>query len=186
MRLLAFHDRLFATIEDHLAHLLPILARLVFAGTLMLYYWNSALTKLGEGLFGLFRPSVSAYAQILPRLTEAASYDTSQIAWPWHLLVLGATWGELLFPLLILLGLFTRLAAIGMIGFVFAQSWVDVVGHGVAADDLGRWFDRVPDSLILDQRAFWVFLLLTLVLRGGGVLSLDTLLRRRASQISAA
>ncbi|WP_071674755.1 DoxX family membrane protein [Nioella nitratireducens] len=181
MRLLHLHDRLFAMIEAHLAPLLPVLARLVFAATLMFYYWNSALTKLGDGLFGIFRPSVSAYVQILPRMAEAVSYDTSQIALPWHLLVLGATWGELLFPLLILLGLFTRLAALGMIGFVIAQSWVDVVGHGVAADDLGRWFDRVPDSLILDQRAFWVFLLLTLVLRGGGVLSLDTLLRRGQS-----
>ena len=42
-------------------------------------------------------------------------------------------------------------------------------------------------GLILDQRAFWVFLLLYLVLRGAGPLSLDAILsRRQRPQLSAA
>jgi putative oxidoreductase len=60
-----------------------------------------------------------------------------------------------------------------------AQSWVDIFGHGVSAEDRGSWFDAASDGLILDQRAFWVFLLLYLVVRGGGPLSVDALLRSR-------
>ena len=68
-----------------------------------------------------------------------------------------------------------------MIGFIVVQSWVDLFGHGgIANGTLGAWFDRLPDGLILDQRAFWVFVLAYLVLRGGGPLSLDRVLKRRA------
>jgi len=76
--------------------------------------------------------------------------------------------------------LLTRLAALGMIGFVIVQSVTDIVGHGVsigaAAND--TWFDRYSDGLILDQRAFWVFVLLVLVIRGAGPFSLDRLIAR--------
>lgn len=186
--LISLHDRLSGTLETRIAPaLLPTLARLVFAGTLLLYYWNSARTKLGEGLAGIFRPDFNAYAQILPRISEAVGYDASQIGGLWHLVVVAATWGEFLLPLLIVAGLFTRLGALGMIGFVIAQSWVDIFGHRVAATDRGTWFDTVPDALILDQRAFWVFLLLVLVLRGGGPFSADALLRARLRpQLNAA
>jgi putative oxidoreductase len=51
------------------------------------------------------------------------------------------------------------------------------MGHGLGAADIGTWFDRNPAALIVDQRAFWLFLLLVLVLRGAGPLSLDRLLR---------
>ena len=77
---------------------------------------------------------------------------------------------------LILIGFMTRLAALGMIGFVIVQSLTDVLGHGVGGDDLGRWFDAASGALILDQRALWVTLLLTLVLMGAGPLSLDRIL----------
>ena len=42
---------------------------------------------------------------------------------------------------------------------------------------LGGWFDRASDALILDQRLFWVFVLLFLVVQGAGRYSLDNWLK---------
>lgn len=156
---------------------LPTLARFVFAATLLIYYWNSAGTKLGSGPF---TPSTGAYAQIFPRAFEAVGYDASQLGL-WHrLVVLAGTWAEFALPALILLGLLTRLAALGMIGFITVQSLTDLCGHGGIDHPatLGAWFDRLPDGAILDQRLFWVTILLVLVVRGAGPLSLDRVLMR--------
>jgi putative oxidoreductase len=159
---------------------LPTLARLVFAGVLFVYFWNSALTKLGDGPLGLFRPSVGAYAQIFPRQMEAVGYDVSQMGlWQWAVVTAG-TWAEFLLPLALVLGLASRPAALGMIGFVLLQRATDVVGHGLAAADIGRWFDRVPDAIIADQRTLWIFVLVVILLRGGGPISLDHVLSARA------
>ena len=76
----------------------------------------------------------------------------------------------------------TRLAALGMIGFVIVQSYVDVSGHGVGGKDLGAWFDGPSGSLIMDQRLMWVLLFMILVVKGAGPLSLDRLLGRTASE----
>jgi len=161
--------------------LVPTLARLVFAGVLLIYFWNSAMTKLGTGISGIFTPSDGAYAQIFPRALEAAGYDSSQLgAFHW-LVATAGTWAEFLLPLLIVLGLLTRIAALGMIGFVVMQSLTDIVGHGADGDTIGGWFDRFSDAHIVDQRAFWVFLLIVLVVRGAGPLSLDRLFARQAS-----
>ncbi|MFD2739010.1 DoxX family protein [Sulfitobacter aestuarii] len=153
--------------------LVPTLARLVFAAVLLVYFLNSGLTKLGDGTFGLFSPSAGAYAQIFPRQLEAAGYDPSALSIFHRLAVLGGTLSEFVLPVLIVLGLLTRLAALGMIGFVIVQSLTDFYGHGSA---LGAWFDRFADGTILDQRTLWLFLLCVLVIRGGGPLSLDRLL----------
>ncbi|MDW4499651.1 DoxX family protein [Sulfitobacter sp. D35] len=163
--------------------LLSLLARFVFAATLLFYFWVSGVTKLGDGIFGLFRPSVGAYAQIFPKAMEAVGYDTSQLAfWHWAVVFAG-TVAEFVLPLLIVIGLLTRLAALGMIGFVVVQSLTDIYGHGALEDPatMGAWFDRFPDSVIMDQRTFWVFVLLVLVLKGAGPLSADRALRRFAS-----
>lgn len=156
--------------------ILPTLARLLFAGVLFMYYWNSALTKVGDGVLGLFRPSLGAYAQIFPRQMEAVGYDASQLGiWHWAVVVAG-TWAEFILPVAIVIGLATRLAAFGMIGFIVVQSATDIVGHGLAAADVGAWFDRIPDAVLADQRALWVFPLLLLVLRGAGPASVDALI----------
>ena len=65
-----------------------------------------------------------------------------------------------------------------MIGFIVVQSLNDLYGHGGISHPatLGAWFDKVPDGVILDQRAFWVFLLLVLLLKGAGAISLDRVL----------
>ncbi|TRD20633.1 DoxX family membrane protein [Palleronia caenipelagi] len=157
------------------APILPLVARVVFAAVLAGYYWASAMTKLGDGPLGLFNPSVGAYAQIFPKTFDAVGYDTSAMSL-WHtLVVLAGTWAEFLLPLLIILGLFTRLAALGMIGFVAVQTVVDLFGHGLIAvpETVGAWFDRHPDSAIMDQRSLWLVLFLTLVVKGGGLLSAD-------------
>lgn len=177
--LITLHDRIFAPFE-RADQIVPTLARLVFAGVLLAYFWASGLTKLGPGLLGLFEPSLGAYAQIFPRAMEAAGYDVSQFGL-WHkLVVLAGTWAEFILPLLIVLGLMTRLAALGMIGFIIVQTLTDLIGHGALAqpETLGAWFDRTPDDLIMDQRALWLLLLVILVIKGGGALSLDRLLKR--------
>ena len=163
---------------ERLDRFLPLLVRFLFAAVLLVYFWNSALTKLGDGITGLFSPSTGAYVQIFPRAFEAAGYDSSQLSLFQHLVVLAGTWSEIILPALIVLGLLTRLAAFGMIGFVTVQSLTDLYGHGgiAHAETLGAWFDRLPDGIILDQRAFWVFALLTLAIKGAGPLSLDRLL----------
>lgn len=186
-RLITLHHRFFDSLERSASGLIPLLARCVFAATLLVYFWNSARTKLGEGLSGVVSPSANAYAQIFPRQFEAVGYDPAQFgAFHWAIVTAG-TWAEFLLPLLIVLGLLTRLSALGMIGFITVQSLTDLYGHGGIAhpDTLGAWFDAAPDSVILDQRAFWVFLLGVLVIRGAGALSLDRVLRRQQSAQTA-
>ena len=176
-RTLGRYDSFVTSLETQ-TWLLPTLARLIFAGVLALYFFNSGLTKLGDGLFGVFSPSTGAYVQIFPRAFEAVGYDTDSLGLFHDLIVLGGTLAEFALPTLIIIGLFTRFAAVGMIGFVVLQSLTDVIGHGQTGV-LGAWFDRFPDAAILDQRAFWVFVLLTLAVKGGGPLALDRLIVAR-------
>ena len=177
-RIFGLHDAVFSWIEARLGPVLPLLARLSFAGVLLVYFWNSARTKLGDGLFGFLVPSNGAYIQIFPGAMEAAGYDASTLSFLHTGVVVAGMWAEFALPLLIVVGLFTRLAALGMAGFIVVQSLTDVYGHGVGGDDLGRWFDAASGSLILDQRALWLVLLAVLVLRGAGAVSVDRVLGR--------
>lgn len=179
MSLFYLYDDLVRALNERVAPwLVPTLARVVFALVFFFYYWNSAGTKLD----GIFTPSFGAFSQIFPKVAEAVSYDLTQAsAFQKLVMVLGA-WAEYALPLLILIGLFTRLAALGMIGFVIVQSLTDIYGHGLSETDIGGWFDNVASSTIMDQRTLWVFLLVVLVLRGAGPVSVDRLLggaRRR-------
>jgi putative oxidoreductase len=180
-RLTFLHNSIFSAIERSMSGLVPLFARLVFAATLLGYFWASAMTKLGDGVMGIFVPSTGAYAQIFPKQMEAVVYDVSQLSVFHWLVVVAGTWAEFILPLLIVIGLFTRLAAIGMIGFVVVQSLTDLYGHGGIehAETLGAWFDRVPDSVILDQRAFWMLIFVTLVIKGAGAVSVDRILSRQ-------
>lgn len=177
--LISLHNSIFGFLDRQSSLILGTLARFVFAATLLMYFWRSAWTKLGDGLFGIFSPSDGAYVQIFPKAFEAAGYDSSQLGFFHWLVALAGTWAEFILPALIVLGLLTRLASIGMIGFVVLQSATDIVGHGATdAKTLGAWFDGASDSVILDQRAFWVFLFITLIVKGAGPLSLDRFLGR--------
>ena len=62
------------TLEDALVRpiaratwLVPSTARFLFAAIFLSYFWTSGLTKLGDGIWGIFQPSTGAYAQIFPR-----------------------------------------------------------------------------------------------------------------------
>ena len=173
--LISLHDAVFDRVERVTPVVMPTLARLVFAGTLLVYFWASAQTKLS----GLFTIDFGAYAQIFPKKFEAAGYDPSAMGGADKLIIFAGTYAEYILPLLIVIGLLTRLAALGMIGFVIVQSLTDIVGHGADAATIGKWFDNVSDAHILDQRAFWVFVFLYLAMRGAGPLSVDGLLSRR-------
>lgn len=178
-RLVSLHSLIFGAVERFGDALLPLLSRLVFAGVLLVYFWKSGLTKLGDGLLGFIVPSVGAYAQIFPKQLEAVGYDSSQLSiFHWAVVVAG-TWAEFILPLMIVIGLFTRLASLGMIGFVVVQSLTDLYGHGGIehVETFGAWFDAAPDSVIMDQRAFWVLVLVTLVIKGAGALSVDRVLQ---------
>ena len=177
--LAVYYNRLADTMTDLAGPALPLIARIIFAGTLLVYYIRSGLTKLGDGVMGVFKPSDGAYIQIFPKAVEAAGYDTSQLNILHWAVVTAGTWAEFVLPVAIVLGFLTRPAALGMIGFILVQSIVDITGHGLTAKDIGTWFDGNASALILDQRAFWVFLLLVLVVKGGGALSLDRVLKLR-------
>ena len=154
--------------------LLPLLARLAFAGGLLMFFLNSARTKFGTNPFS---PSIGAYAQILPEKASAGGYSLSAFSWLDWLIVMGGTYGEVLLPLLLVLGLCTRLAAAGMIVFVAVMTWVDVTAHQV---ELGAFFNRHANEII-DMRGFWVICLLVLLAMGGGRISLDALICRLKS-----
>ena len=181
--LIDLHDRTFALaarLTD--GWFLPLFARLTFFAVLYFYFLNSAFTKVGPGLLGFFSIQPGAYYQIALPAVDAAGGDPSAVAFlPWGLIVLLGTYSEFLLPLLIVLGLFTRLSALGMIGFIAVQTLVDITVHQVDAATIGALFDRFPDSVILDQRLLWIFPLVYLVLNGGGRISLDGLMASRRS-----
>ncbi len=159
---------------------LGLVARLVFSSVLMIYFLNSARTKVGSGFPDMFIPGSGAYAQIVPKVAESVSYDVSQISFiPYGLIVFLGTYAEFALPVLILLGLFTRLSALAMMGFIAVQTFVDIYFHGMAKKTIGLPFDRIQDSVVADQRLLWLFPLIYLVVRGAGALSLDALFYRR-------
>jgi len=184
--MIALYTRLTTLLDRVGDWVLPSLARLIFAGVLFVYYWKSAVTKLGEGPLGLFSPSFGAYGQIFPKAFETAGYDPSAMGLHHWAVIVAGTAAEFILPVLIVLGLLTRPAALGMIGFVLVQSIVDVTGHGLGAADIGVWFDNNPSALLVDQRAFWIFTLGYLVLKGAGPVSVDALLRQSSRAFTSA
>jgi putative oxidoreductase len=175
------HNRVFDRIEALAAGWFNgFAARFVFASLLLVYYLNSGWNKLGDGFFGFLFPSSSAYITILPPVMEQYGYDVSAIPFfPWHIIVLLGTWGEILLPVLVVIGLFGRIAALGMIVFVMVQSYVDIAYLGLEPKFIGAMFDRLPDAVIFDQRLLWIFVLVMIVVNGPGKLSADHLLARR-------
>ncbi len=174
------HEAFFGTLERLLkGWFIELSARFVFCSVLLLYFVNSAWLKAGESVFGFLAPGTGAFASILPSIMEQAGFDTSAIAFfPYHLIVILGTAGELFLPLMIAVGLFSRIAAIGMVIFIFVQSYVDIAFHGLEEKFIGSMFDRVQDAVIWDQRLLWVFPLLVTIIMGPGKVSLDHLLAR--------
>lgn len=132
------------------SHALESLALLFTRVVLAGIFWRSGRTKVEEGslltlsdtTFFLFKEEYSA----VPLPPELAAYM--------------ATWAEHLLPVLLVLGLGTRLSALALIGmtlviqiFVYPEAWWTV-------------------------HALWLAMALQLVTRGPGSLSLDRLLWR--------
>jgi putative oxidoreductase len=150
-RIFATYDRAVALVSARLPEgLMLLFMRVVLAGI----FWRSGQTKIAEGSW--FRISDSAYT-----LFET---EYSGVPLPSHLAAVMATTAEHLFPVLLVLGLFTRLSAIGLLGmtlviqiFVYPDAW---------------W----------TEHSLWVAMQLSLVVRGAGFLSLDALLARKSGQ----
>lgn len=155
----------------------PTLARLTFVAVLLVYYWNSATLKIDGSIFSA---SAGAFGQIFPKAAEAVLWDVSQMNFFQRLVIFFGTVAEFVLPTLILIGFLTRLAAIGMIGFIWVQTIVDITGHGVK---LGSLFDNT--LTLVDQRVMWTFLMLIIVFKGAGALSIDALFRKRSSEAMA-
>jgi len=172
--LLNLHNKPLEAISGMLSPwLLPTLARFTFVAVLFMYFWSSATLKLGDSLFSL---SFGAYGQIFPVAFDAAGYDVGQLSLFHKIVAYAGTYAEFVLPVLLAIGLFTRLAALGMIGFVIVQSYVDIFGHMADETTIGSWFDRITDSAIMDQRLFWISMLLLLFIKGAGPLSADKIL----------
>ncbi|MEM5474679.1 hypothetical protein WNZ14_23405 [Hoeflea sp. AS60] len=174
------HTRIFGVLEQlGDSWLLGLIARFAFAAVLWGYFLNSAKTKVGDGLIGFFSISSGAYYQIALPAVEAAGGDVDAVSFfPWGLIVFMGTYAEFLLPLLIVVGLFSRLAALGMIGFIAVQTFVDITVHQIGAESIGALFDRFPDSIIADQRLLWIVPLTVIAIKGPGLLSVDALLSR--------
>ncbi|MCL6284451.1 DoxX family membrane protein [Ruegeria sp. 2012CJ41-6] len=151
--------------------LVPTLARLVFIAIFLVYYWNSAMLKIDGSIFS---PSAGAFGQMFPKAAEAVLYDISKITFFQRIVIFFGTVAEFALPALLLVGLLTRVTALGMIGFTWVQTLVDVNGHNIP---FGGLFDNA--ITLADQRVMWTFLFLVIAIKGAGPLSLDRLLRLR-------
>ncbi|MBG18476.1 MAG: hypothetical protein CML31_00670 [Rhizobiales bacterium] len=183
------HDTVFGTLERLTdGWFLGLFARFIFAAVLWAYFLNSAFTKVGEGVAGFFMIAPGAYYQIALPAVEAVGGDIDQVAFlPWGLIVTLGTYAEFILPLLVVIGLFTRVAALGMIVFIAVQTLVDITVHMVGPETVGALFDRFPDALVLDQRLLWMMPLVYLTLKGAGLVSVDGLLAsRRTSAVMQA
>lgn len=180
----ALHNAVFGALQAIFENwLLGLLARVMFSSVTMVWLWNSALTKVVSrgsdgGVLDYFTVEANAMAQIAPKAFENAGYDASLLGPEYWLIAYAGTFGEFILPLLILIGLFTRVAALGMIGFMAVLTWVDVTGHGAVTFELSKMFDRMPSDIVMDQRMIWLFPLIYLVLRGPGAVSIDGLYQR--------
>ena len=149
--LLARYDHLAAWLASRVPEgLALLLTRVALAGI----FWRSGRTKVEDGSL----LSISDQAYFLFEYEYPGLPITPAIATPM------ATWAEHLFPILLVLGLFTRFSALSLLImtlviqlFVYPEAW---------------WQTHI----------LWVAMATILVSRGGGLFSLDALLAsRRAS-----
>lgn len=147
-RILGIYDRLIALVSTRMMESLTLLfMRIVLAGI----FWRSGRTKIEEGSWF----SISDTTWFLFR------EEYKGVPLPSDLAAIMATVSEHLFPILLVLGLFTRLSALALLGmtlviqiFVYPEAWWQV-------------------------HSLWVAMALVLIVRGGGSISIDSLLVRR-------
>lgn len=150
-RILKFYDRMVALVSNcRLQNLTLLFTRIVLAGV----FWRSGRTKVDEGSW--FSISDNTYFLF--------QEEYKGVPLPSDLAAVMATVSEHLFPILLVLGLFTRLSALALLGmtlviqiFVYPEAWWQV-------------------------HSLWAAMALVLIVRGGGSISLDApLARRRAA-----
>ncbi len=143
--ILRSYDRLTGLIGGRVTEALVLLfVRVAFAGI----FWRSARTKVDEG----------SWLTISDTTYFLFAEEYSGVPLPSELAAQMATMAEHLFPVLLVLGLFTRLSALALLGmtvviqiFVYPEAWWSV--HMV-----------------------WAALALVLIVRGGGMFSIDAAL----------
>lgn len=127
-----------------------LLVRVSLAGV----FWRSGRTKVEEG----------SWLTISDTTLFLFEEEYKGVPLPTELAAYMATYAEHIFPILLVLGLATRLSALALIGmtlviqfFVFPEAWWAV-------------------------HSLWVALGAVLVVRGGGILSADHMLARRVQK----
>lgn len=149
--ILSLYDRAVVLVSDcKLQNLTLLFTRIVLAGV----FWRSGRTKVDEGSWF----SISDNTRFL------FQEEYKGVPLPSDLAAVMATVSEHLFPILLVLGLFTRLSALALLGmtmviqiFVYPEAWWQV-------------------------HSLWVAMALVLIVRGGGSISLDApLVRRRTA-----
>jgi putative oxidoreductase len=147
-RLLTLYDRLTASLAARLPESIALLlTRIALAGV----FWRSGRTKIEDGTW----LTISDNARLL------FEYEYSGVPLPPDLAAPMAAYAEHLFPILLVAGLFTRFAALGLLVmtmviqvFVYPEAW---------------WQTHI----------LWTAMAAVLVSRGGGLLSLDAMLAAR-------
>lgn len=148
--MLAFYDRAVNAVSSRIAEAFALLVmRIALAGI----FWRSGRTKVEEG--SLLSISDTTYF-----LFEE---EYAGVPLPADFAAVAATLAEHFFPILLVVGLFTRISALALLGmtmviqvFVYPEAWWQV--HIV-----------------------WMAMCLVLIVRGAGAFSLDSLLAKRAS-----
>ena len=143
----AYYDRAVSWASSPFAEAAALLfTRVAIAGI----FWRSGLTKVVEG----------SWLTLSDSAKELFRSDYAGVPLPPEISSHMALYAETLLPILLVLGLLTRLSALGLLGmtlviqiFVFPEAWWQV--HIV-----------------------WVSMALILIVRGGGKLSVDQLLNR--------
>lgn len=150
-QILDLYDRAVTLVSNRRFEDLTLLfTRVVLAGI----FWRSGRTKLDEGSWF----SISDTTRFL------FQDEYSGVPLPSEFAAVMATVSEHLFPILLVIGLFTRLSALALLGmtmviqiFVYPEAW---------------W----------QAHSLWVAMALVLIVRGGGSISLDApLVRRRTA-----
>jgi putative oxidoreductase len=146
-QVLTLHDRAVALAGSRITENLTLLfTRIVLAGV----FWRSGRTKVEEG----------SWLSISDNTWYLFQEEYNGVPLPSDLAAVMATVSEHLFPILLVLGLFTRLSALALLGmtmviqiFVYPEAWWQV-------------------------HSLWAALALVLIVRGGGGIGLDAPLAR--------
>lgn len=162
--MLDFYDSLAARLRASGDYLWPLALRTI----LFWEFWESGITKLhGSNWFAEI--PWADWQKGFPWPFSTLSHDLNWLA---------ATWGEIVFSLLILFGLFTRFAAISLIVITavataavhWPAEWnsLDALWKGYVITSKGQGNFKLP--------VLFIIMLLPLVFHGGGRISFDHLL----------